>query len=358
MRTADFDYPISPHQIAQYPAPCRDQARLLIFPRHSPAALEHRIFRDLAAYLRPGDLLVLNDSRVLPARLRCLKEQTGARIEALLLEENGDNDWWALLGPGKKAPIGSRLTILDANLRPTRFTAEIIAKNPQGHGRLIISGPGVFRAALEECGEVPLPPYIKGPRTAGKDYDRERYQTVYARADGSVAAPTAGLHLTREFLETLPSMGVEVATVTLHVGLGTFAPVKADLAADHVMHPERFSVPPSSARLISAAKAGGRRVIAVGTTSLRVLESVAGPHGVVRAGSGSTSLFIYPPRRFKIVDGLITNFHLPRSTLLMLVSAFASPGTISGKNRLLSAYREAMELGYRFFSYGDAMFLY
>ncbi len=353
MRTAEFDFALPAGLIAQIPAPARDQARLLVLER-AAGKLAHRRFVDLLEYLRPDDVLVLNDSRVIPARLRARNIRTGGKFEALLLEENAANDWWAMLRPGKRARPGTKIEILDRSGSPSSIHAAVLESNAEGHRRLRFSGTENVLTELEALGEVPLPPYINRPRP--RPEDRERYQTVFARADGSVAAPTAGLHFTPEFLDKIRGRGVKVCFVTLHVGAGTFAPVKAAGVADHIMHEERYEVAAETARLIN--EAGRSKVIAVGTTTLRVLESVARDNGGrIVAGAGRTRIFIYPPFQFKIVDALLTNFHLPRSTLLMLASAFAAPGETRGRELLLGAYQEAISRRYRFFSYGDAMLI-
>jgi len=351
IRTADFAFSLPPELIAQTPATQRDASRLLVLHRRD-GSTSHRQFKDLLEYLNPEDVLVLNDSRVIPARLRGRNASTRGHFEVLLLEENNANDWWAMLRPGKRGRPGVKIEILDKGGRPTALTALVQEINEAGHRRLQFSGANVL-TELERLGEVPLPPYIE--RTVSCQEDRDRYQTVYARASGSVAAPTAGLHFTPEFLAKIRGRGVKVCFVTLHVGPGTFAPVKSDLVAEHLMHEERFEVGEETARLINEAPAA---VVAVGTTTLRVLESVARENaGRIVAGSGRTRIFIYPPFHFKIVDKLVTNFHLPCSTLLMLASAFASPGGTGGREMLLAAYQEAIARRYRFFSYGDAMLI-
>jgi S-adenosylmethionine:tRNA ribosyltransferase-isomerase len=310
----------------------------------------------LLEYLRPGDVLVLNDSRVIPARLRGRNLRTGGKFEVLLLEENAANDWWAMLRPGKRARPGTIIEILDRNGHASSIRAAVLASNADGHRRLQFSGPQNVLTELDALGEVPLPPYLI--RRADQPEDRSRYQTVFARADGSVAAPTAGLHFTPEFLEKIRGHGVKVCFVTLHVGAGTFAPVKAAAVAGHIMHEERYEVGTETARLITEAGPEAK-IFAVGTTSLRVLESVARANGGrMVAGPGRTRIFIYPPFQFQIVGALLTNFHLPRSTLLMLASAFAAPGETRGRDRLLEAYQEAITRRYRFFSYGDAMLIF
>jgi len=354
MRTADFDFVLPPERIAQHPAPRRDESRLLVL--HRPGGrVEHRTFRDLPEFLRAGDVLVLNNSRVIPARLRGANLKSGGAFEILLLEENSTNDWWAMLRPGKNARIGTRI-VLQHGGEPAEIIATVREVNDEGHRRLQFAGIPDLRRELDRLGEIPLPPYI------GREHplpeDRARYQTVYAETAGSVAAPTAGLHFTESLLEEIRARGVAVCFVTLHVGPGTFAPVKAGTLAEHIMHEERFSVGEETAAAVARAKTSGHRVIAVGTTSLRVLESVAGQnHGKIAAGTGKTQLFIHPPHEFAVVNALLTNFHLPRSTLLMLVSAFAAPGETRGRELILDTYAMAIQERYRFFSYGDAMII-
>jgi len=389
MRTAEFDFALPDGLIAQIPAPARDQARLLVLERaagklahldstsaaiSSPSPpleeragerrlsrcvrgkLAHRRFVDLLDYLRPDDVLVLNDSRVIPARLRGRNIRTGGKFEALLLEENAANDWWAMLKPGKRARPGTKIEIIDRNGEPSSILAAVLETNAEGHRRLRFSGTKNVLTELEALGEVPLPPYIG--RDGTEPEDRERYQTVYARAPGSVAAPTAGLHFTEALLEKIRARGVTICFVTLHVGAGTFAPVKTEFVAEHHMHQERYEIGAETARLIAEGKGAGGRIVAAGTTTLRVLESVAAANaGRIVPGRGATGIFIYPPFAFKIADSLLTNFHLTRSTLLMLVCAFAAPGSAHGRAFLFRAYREAVERRYRFFSYGDAMLL-
>ncbi len=357
MRTADFDFVLPPKLIAQVPVPERDQSRLLVLHRSS-GQIAHQNFRQFPDYLRAGDVLVLNNSRVIPARLRGVNAQSGGQFEILLLEENALNDWWVMLRPGKRARIGAEIILRDLAGNPTAARANVIATNEEGHRRLKFSGTADIRELRETIGEIPLPPYITRAHPGELPDDKIRYQTVYAAPPGSVAAPTAGLHFTAALLAEIRSLGVSVCFVTLHVGLGTFAPVKAESLAGHAMHEERYELSEETARLINEAKAAGRRVIAVGTTTVRVLESVAAQHhGQLVAGAGRTRIFIYPPRKFEIVEALLTNFHLPRSTLLMLVSAFAAPGETRGREIVLSAYAAAIREHYRFFSYGDAMLL-
>lgn len=356
MPTADFDFHLPPELIAQTPAPERDQSRLLVLSR-ARGQVAHRGFRDLLAHLAPGDALVLNDSRVIPARLRGVNARTGGQFEMLLVAENARNDWWSLLRPGKRARIGTRIALRNAAGLPAGAHATVVEVNDAGHRRLNFDGVRDVTAALADWGEVPLPPYLNrehGPLAA----DRERYQTVFGRADGSVAAPTAGLHFTASLLDELRARGVRVCFVTLHVGLATFAPVKTVTLEAHRMHEERYDVGCETAKIIAEARCSGRRVVAIGTTTMRVLESVAAAHrGQVVPGAGRTRIFIHPPFRFQVVDALLTNFHLPKSTLLMLVSAFAAPGETCGRERILNAYAEAIRERYRFFSYGDAMLI-
>jgi S-adenosylmethionine:tRNA ribosyltransferase-isomerase len=357
MRTADFDYPLPQHLIAQRPAVRRDQSRLLVLYRNS-GLVEHRRFADLPAYLQPGDLMVLNDSRVIPARLRARKPGCRGRIEVLLLEENSINDWWCLLRPGKRVRPGTRIEFTNCAGRSTGVRAEVVEKGDDGVVRLSFSGTPDLTQALNRLGEVPLPPYIRRAGPGVLPLDRERYQTVYATRPGSVAAPTAGLHFTRALLETLEQRGVQIRYLTLHVGLATFAPVRTANVEDHRMHEERFELPAVTSRSINEAKRQGRRVVAVGTTTVRVLETVAAQNqGLTFPGHGRTRMFIYPPFDFRITDVLLTNFHLPRSTLLMLVSAFAAPNQTRGRELILAAYAAGIRERYRFFSYGDAMLI-
>jgi S-adenosylmethionine:tRNA ribosyltransferase-isomerase len=363
MRTGDFDFELPAELIAQQPAPQRDASRLLVLHR-ATGRIEHRQFRDLPQYLRPGDVLALNDTRVIPARLRGRNAHTAGQFEVLLLAENAVNDWWVMLRPGKRARVGTSILFQDAAGRPSPAQAVVTETNAEGHRRLRFTGVADVADLLDSLGEVPLPPYIR--RDPGGDSnlsstDRERYQTVYAGPKGSVAAPTAGLHFTAALLDELRAQGVLIRYLTLHVGAGTFAPVKTEDLAAHTMHEERFWLCEETARVINDAKQGSapaKRVVAVGTTTVRVLESVAACHdGRLVAGAGKTRIFIHPPYDFKITDVLLTNFHLPRSTLLMLVSAFAAPGEIRGRDLLQAAYSEAIREHYRFFSYGDAMLL-
>lgn len=335
---ADFDFTLPEALIAQEPAKERDRSRLMVLDRTS-GSIEHRIFQDIENYLLPGDLLVLNNTRVFPCRLLA-KKPGGGKAEIFLLVEQGLNLWDALVKGG--VPAGKRL-MLDGGVE-----AEIVSSSDDGTMRVRFHGVPDIRSILTEVGRTPLPPYIKREPT-GSDLDR--YQTVYAAHEGAVAAPTAGLHFTHELLDRLAAKGVGSAMVTLHVGPGTFQPVRVEKIIEHRMLPERYEIAPDAAEAINRAKRENRRIIAVGTTSVRTLETAAGEDGIVAAGEGSSRLFIYPGYVFRVVDGIITNFHLPKSTLLMLVSAFA------GRERVLAAYRAAVEQQYRFYSYGDAMFI-
>lgn len=337
-KKSDFYYDLPPEQIAQTPAEPRDSSRLFVYDR-AKDKVEHRIFRDITDYLKAGDVLVINNTKVLPARLYAHTEH-GGLIEILLLKRLERDKWEVLAKPGRKCAVGKSFKIGDK----LSFTVEGITDS--GERIINFSYDGVFENILEEVGSMPLPPYIKE-----KLKDKDRYQTVYAKTDGSAAAPTAGLHFTPELLEKIRGMGVEIVEVLLHVGLGTFRPVKEDIITDHKMHGEYYEVSEQAAAALNRAKAEGRRIIAVGTTSVRTLESATGEDGVVRAGSGETYIFIYPPYKFKCVDALITNFHLPESTLIMLVAALV------GREKILSLYKTAVDEGYRFFSFGDAMFI-
>lgn len=341
MRIEDFDYELPPGRIAQQPVEPRDASRLLVLHREG-GFLEHRRFSDLPCYLHPGDVLVVNETKVIPARLRGYRAGTGAKIEVLLLTRREEDTWETLVRPGRRVPVGAELIFGRGELQ-----ARVKGVTPAG-GRIIefYYQDGPWEDLLARLGEMPLPPYIKE-----KPADPGRYQTVYARQEGSAAAPTAGLHFTPRLLKELKEQGVEITSVLLHVGLGTFRPVKAENIQEHEMHAEYYAVTPAAAATINAARARGRRVVAVGTTVVRTLETVAAADGVIHAGSGWTDIFIYPGYRFKAIDCLITNFHLPRSTLLMLVSAFA------GREKILQAYQVAVREGYRFYSFGDAMLI-
>jgi len=357
VQIADFDFALPLELIAQAPPEQRDHSRLLVLERVKQQ-ISHLRFPDLVSHLRPGDLLVLNDSRVIPARLHAVKSSTGGEIELLLLEENQVNDWWTLVRPGKRVRAGTRLSLHDKTGRVTEIEAAVLEKNSEGHCRLKFSGMSNLLENLDHLGTVPLPPYISRPGGAITVRDSDRYQTVFARVNGSVAAPTAGLHFTPQLLEDMRNHGVRIAYVTLHIGLGTFAPVKSATVEEHFMHDERFDLTAETARAVNETKAAGGRIIAVGTTSVRALESVAAANqGRIVETRGRTRIFIYPPFPFRIVDALVTNFHLPRSTLLMLVSAFAAPNETHGRELILKAYAEAVRERYRFFSYGDAMLI-
>jgi S-adenosylmethionine:tRNA ribosyltransferase-isomerase len=356
MRTADFHFDLPPELIAQFPAQNRDESRLLVLHRKD-GQREHRRFPDLLDFFRAGDVLVLNNSRVIPARLHGKNVKTGGKFEVLLLEENAVNDWWAMLRPGKRAPSGTRIQLQAKSGGDTKIIATVTDVNAAGHRRLQFSGTTNFFNELDELGELPLPPYIE--RQSEFAADRERYQTVFAQPAGSVAAPTAGLHFTPELLEKIRALGVKICFVTLHVGAGTFLPVKTKTVAEHKMHAERFELGAETVSAVNAAKKSGHRVIAVGTTATRTLETVARLNaGTLNVHAGKTDIFIFPPAAFQIVDVLLTNFHLPESTLLMLVSAFAAPGEKTrGRDLVFAAYAEAIRERYRFFSYGDAMLI-
>ena len=340
MKTSDFNYHLPEELIAQEPLADRASSRLMILDKET-GAIEHRHFRDIKEYLRPGDCLVLNDTRVMPARLIGAREDTCTRVEFLLLSRKDMDTWEVLTYPGKKARPGHRVSFGDGKL-----VGEVMDVVEGGNRLVKFTYDGVFEAVLDELGEMPLPPYI-----THKLEDKERYQTVYAKHTGSAAAPTAGLHFTPQLLQELEEMGVILAHVTLHVGLGTFRPVKVDDVQNHEMHSEYYVVEEAEAEKINEARRKGGRIVSVGTTSTRTLESVTDEDGVVHAQSGYTKIFIYPGYRFKAIDCLITNFHLPESTLIMLVSALA------GKEHVLHAYEVAVEEKYRFFSFGDAMFI-
>ncbi|MDD5018306.1 MAG: tRNA preQ1(34) S-adenosylmethionine ribosyltransferase-isomerase QueA [Eubacteriales bacterium] len=339
MKTSDFYYDLDERLIAQTPIEKRDMSRLLVYDRQTKQ-VEHRIFLEITEYLRPGDALVINETKVLPARLYGIKKGTGRECEFLLLRRLSLDEWDVILKPGRKLKIGDTVVFSDD------LYAEILKKKQDGVTEVRFLFDGVFEEILDRLGEMPLPPYIHE-----KLEDKSRYQTVYAKDEGSAAAPTAGLHFTPGLLQKIEESGVAVARLTLHVGLGTFRPVKTKNIEDHIMHEEYYSVPETAAEAINSARNKGGRVVAVGTTSVRTLESVAGHDGVISAGSGYTGIFITPGYRFKAVDALITNFHLPESTLLMLVSALA------GREETLALYKTAVEERYRFFSFGDAMLI-
>ncbi len=340
MQLADFDFYLPERLIAQHPVEPRDSSRLMVVDR-SKETFAHEMFKDIVNYLEPGDVLVLNNTRVMPARLLGVREGTGARVEVLLLKRLDKDSWEVLVRPGKKARMGTELVFGEGMLR-----AEVVGDTPAG-GRLVaFQYQGIFEQVLDKLGTMPLPPYI-----TAKLQNPERYQTVYARESGSAAAPTAGLHFTSELLETLKGRGVELVEILLHVGLGTFRPVKVENVLEHRMHSEYYRISAEAAERINDAKKAGRRVIAVGTTTARTLESAGGPDHRVSAQEGWTDIFIYPGYRFEIVDALLTNFHFPKSTLLMLVSALA------GREKILKAYAQAIEREYRFYSFGDAMLI-
>ncbi len=341
MRTADFDYNLPEELIAQTPVEPRDHSRLMVVHRKD-GTREHRHFYDVIDCLNPGDALVINETKVIPARLLGVKEDTGVPVEILLLRRENATDWEALVKPGRRLKPGAVCVFGDGLLR-----CEILSSVPEIGGRIVrFLYEGVFEEILDRLGEMPLPPYIHE-----KLQDRTRYQTVYAKNEGSAAAPTAGLHFTPELLEKVKAKGVTIVPVTLHVGLGTFRPVTVEDVDTHVMHSEYYHVSQEAADTLNAVHAAGGRVICVGTTSVRTLETVATEDGVIHPGAGDTAIFIYPGKKIKAVDALITNFHLPQSTLLMLVSAFM------GRETALDVYREAVEERYRFFSFGDAMFI-
>ena len=341
MRTKDFYFDLPEELIAQTPIAQRDASRLLVLDKEN-GAWEHKHFFDLAGYLRAGDCLILNNSRVLPARLLGHRMPGGGACEVLLLIDRGDNVWECLVRPGKKMRVGAKVSFGEGEL-----IGEVVEELPGGNRLVKFSYEGIFLEVLDRLGKMPLPPYIKAELQ-----DRERYQTVYSKVNGSAAAPTAGLHFTPELLAQLKEMGVNIGYVTLHVGLGTFRPVKEDEITAHEMHSEYCIIPQETADLINETKKAGGRVICVGTTSCRTIESWAGEDGTMQASAGWTNIFIYPGYRFKVLDALITNFHLPESTLIMLVSALA------GREATLAAYEEAVKERYRFFSFGDAMFIH
>ncbi len=340
MKRQDFYYELPEELIAQDPLEDRQSSRLLVLDRES-GAVSHHTFREITEYLGPGDCLVINDTKVIPARLIGEKEGTGARIELLLLKRRENNIWETLVKPGKKARPGARISFGGGLL-----TGEILEIAEEGNRLVRFTYEGIFEEILDQLGQMPLPPYI-----THRLQDKNRYQTVYAKHSGSAAAPTAGLHFTEELLREIQEKGVNIARVTLHVGLGTFRPVKAEEITEHHMHSEFYQINEEAAQKINRAKKEGHRVICVGTTSCRTVESAADENGYLKAGSGFTEIFIYPGYRFKVMDSLITNFHLPESTLIMLVSALA------GREQVLAAYQEAVRERYRFFSFGDAMYI-
>ena len=358
-RTEDFDFELPAELIAQHPTPdARDRSRLLVVHRKHHT-VSHQTFPDHVHFLQKGDLLILNNTKVIPARLRGEKEGTGGKVELLLVEETNPNQWLVMLKPGKRVRPGTQIKLHDLNGHSTELSVEVLQKTKDGRYHVQFMGTCPILDCIDELGEMPLPPYIQRKDHPSEE-DKERYQTVYADPTGSVAAPTAGLHYTPELLERVRQKGVEIAWVTLHVGLGTFAPVQSEWITDHKMHEERFHVSTATLNAIQKTRSEGRNITAVGTTSLRVLESLARfwkPGDSTDPIQGRTDIFIYPPYDFKLTDQLITNFHLPKSTLLMLVSAFASPGKVDGLDLIRNAYQEAIQNRYRFFSYGDAMIL-
>lgn len=341
MKTSDFYYDLPQELIAQDPLEDRSSSRLLVLDKET-GEVEHHVFREIIDYLHPGDCLVINDTKVIPARLIGVKEDTGAKIEVLLLKRGADDVWETLVKPGRKARPGARISFGDGLL-----IGEVVDVVDEGNRLIRFEYEGIFEEILDQLGQMPLPPYITHQLK-----DKDRYNTVYAEHPGSAAAPTAGLHFTPELLREIEKKGVDIAHVTLHVGLGTFRPVKVDDVENHHMHSEFYMIDEEAAEKINRAGAGGGRVICVGTTSCRTVESAADENGKLKACSGWTDIFIYPGYRFKVLDALITNFHLPESTLIMLVSALA------GREHILAAYEEAVRERYRFFSFGDAMFIH
>ncbi|EKO1912891.1 tRNA preQ1(34) S-adenosylmethionine ribosyltransferase-isomerase QueA [Clostridium botulinum] len=340
MKVKDFDFYLPEELIAQHPMEKRDEARLLVLDKKT-GEIEDKIFKDILDYLTPNDCLVLNNTRVLPARLIGSKEETGGKMEFLLLKRKEKDVWETLVKPGKRAQIGARFIFGNGELK-----AEVIGMGEEGSRIVKFYYEGIFEEILDQLGQMPLPPYIKE-----KLDDKEMYQTVYSKEEGSAAAPTAGLHFTEKLLEKIKEKGVKLAFLTLHVGLGTFRPVKVEDIQEHIMHSEYYKMDKETAKIINTTREKGGRVIAVGTTSCRTLETIGDIEGKVKEQSGWTDIFIYPGYKYKVVDALITNFHLPQSTLLMLVSALA------GRDNIMNAYNMAVEKEYRFFSFGDAMFI-
>ncbi|MBR1654247.1 MAG: tRNA preQ1(34) S-adenosylmethionine ribosyltransferase-isomerase QueA [Clostridia bacterium] len=341
MKVSDFNYDLPEELIAQTPIQKRDESRLMVLDKTNKT-IEHKVFKDILDYLKPGDCLVRNNTKVIPARLYGIKEDTGVNVEFLLLNRIEGDIWEVMVHPGRRLKKGAQVTFGDGLLK-----AEILEQMDNGNRKVKFEYTGIFNEILDQIGLMPLPPYIKERLN-----DKDRYQTVYAKYEGSAAAPTAGLHFTDELLEKIKAKGVEIANVTLHVGIGTFRPVKVENIEDHDMHSEHYYIKQEDADKINNARKNGGRIISVGTTSCRVLESVADENGFVKEVEGDTSIFIYPGYKFKCIDCLITNFHLPESTLIMLVS------TLAGKDFVMSAYEEAVKERYRFFSFGDAMFIY
>lgn len=340
MKVTDFYFELPKELIAQHPTEKRDECRLMVLNKKT-GNIDHKVFKNIIDFLNPGDCLVLNDTRVMPARLYGAKEGSGGKMEFLLLRRHDDDIWETLVKPGKRGKVGARFVFGNGEL-----TGEIVEVLDNGNRKIKFFYEGIFEEVLDKLGEMPLPPYIEE-----KLEDRELYQTVYSKEVGSAAAPTAGLHFTEELLKEIKEKGINIAFVTLHVGLGTFRPVKAENVEEHEMHSEYYILDEENAKIINESKTSGGRVIAVGTTSNRTLESIADDDGTVKAQSGYTSIFIYPGYKFKIVDAIITNFHLPESTLIMLISAFST------RDIVMNAYKVAVEEKYRFFSFGDAMFL-
>lgn len=341
MKVKDFYFDLPKELIAQHPLEKRDESKLMVLNKKD-GEVEHKVFKDIIDYLNPGDCIVLNDTRVMPARLYGAKEGSGGKMEFLLLKRYEDDIWETLVKPGKRGKVGAKFVFGNGELK-----AEIVEVLDNGNRKVKFYYDGIFEEVLDRLGEMPLPPYIEE-----KLEDRERYQTVYSREVGSAAAPTAGLHFTEELLQAIREKGINIAFVTLHVGLGTFRPVKVEDIQEHEMHSEYYILDKENAEIINNTKKSGKRVIAVGTTSNRTLESIANEDGEVKEQSGYTSIFIYPGYKFKIVDAIITNFHLPESTLIMLISAFST------REIVMNAYKIAVENKYRFFSFGDAMFIH
>ncbi len=341
MKTSDFYYDLPKELIAQDPLEDRSASRLMLLDKKTGQTDSSCHFRDIIDYLNPGDTLVINNTKVIPARLIGVKEETGAKIEVLLLTRKQNDIWETLVKPGKKCRVGTRIDFGDGLLK-----AEVVDEVEDGNRLIHFEYDGIFEEILDKLGQMPLPPYIRHQLK-----DKDRYNTVYAKHDGSAAAPTAGLHFTKDLLQQIKAKGVHIAEVTLHVGLGTFRPVKVDDPTQHHMHSEYYIVDEPTAELINNTRKNGKRVISVGTTSCRTLETATGGDGILKAGSGWTDIFIYPGYKFKMVDCLITNFHLPESTLVMLVSALA------GRENILNAYKQAVDEKFRFFSFGDAMFI-
>ena len=341
MKVSDFNYDLPEELIAQTPIQKRDESRLMVLDKTNKT-IEHKVFKDILDYLKPGDCLVRNNTKVIPARLYGIKEDTGVNVEFLLLNRIEGDIWEVMVHPGRRLKKGAQVTFGEGLLK-----AEILEQMENGNRKVKFEYNGIFNEILDQIGLMPLPPYIKE-----RLKDKDRYQTVYAKYEGSAAAPTAGLHFTDELLEKIKAKGVEIANVTLHVGIGTFRPVKVENIEDHDMHSEHYYIKQEDADKINNSRKNGGRIISVGTTSCRVLESVADENGFVKEVEGDTNIFIYPGYKFKCIDCLITNFHLPESTLIMLVS------TLAGKDFVMSAYEEAVKERYRFFSFGDAMFIY